>query len=259
MAKNNDNDNRKNDKDNDEQRRQIREERERRRREAATEVEAPVLGTQRLFAAPRRAANDPVDANVDELFASPTAVSTASTTIPAPTIFTSEEVEAALNAASTTALPEDDSDALLCSDDTDGVDVSDGAISDVGEDVMEVDGDIQVTASKAKGSVTIRIRVDPKPNEVVIEGLRKWTSALLKDGTAPVSVRDVGIQADFGGASIARHQKYLRASRGRQKKKRLAKKRAMESEETPQPNPDTAAIPPPILRQPGASIPTSLR
>ena len=123
---------------------------------------------------------------------------------------------------------------------------------------MEVDGDIQVTASKAKGSVTIRIRVDPKPNEVVIEGLRKWTSALLKDGTAPVSVRDVGIQADFGGASIARHQKYLRASRNRQKKKRLAKKRAMESEETPQPNPDTAATPPPILRPPGASIPTSL-
>ena len=123
---------------------------------------------------------------------------------------------------------------------------------------MDVDDGIEATASEVRGSVTLRVRVDPKPDEVVVESIREWTPTLQKDGNVPVSVRDIGIQADFGGASIACHQKYLRASRGRQKKKRLAKKRAMESEETPRPNPDTAATPPPILRQSGVLNPTSL-
>ena len=261
MAKNNNNNSKNNDKDNNERQRQVREERERRRREAeegaSATAAAPALGTQRLFAQPRRATNAAVDVNVDELFVS-SAADAASSAPPAHPIFSPGQVEAALAMATATPLPDDDDDDLLRSDDTDKVDVSDGVLSDVGEDVMDVDDGIEATASEVRGSVTLRVRVDPKPDEVVVENIREWTPALLKDGTAPVSVRDIGIQADFGGASIARHQKYLRASRGRQKKKRLAKKRAMESEETPRPNPDTAASPPPILRQSGVSNPTSL-
>ena len=90
-----------------------------------------------------------------------------------------------------------------------------------------------------------------------MEDVRDWTAACQKDGSTPSSVRDIGIQADFGGASIERHRRYLRASRNRQRKRNLAKKRAMAGD-TAQPPPDTLAPPPPSLRQSGGASSTSL-
>ena len=242
-------------KNNDERQRQLREERERRRREAGRVDDAPVLGTQRLFAEARRGANPSVDVNVGELFASPVVVS-ASSPAPPPQSITSAQVEEALAIASATALPEDDDDDLLFGDDG-GVDVSDAVLSsDQGEGQMDIDHDDDVIASPSQGNRTRRVHVDPKEGEVVVEGVREWTVARQKDGSTPSSVRDISIQADFGGASIERHRRYLRASRNRQRKRNLAKKRAVASETTP-PTPDTGDLPPPSLRQPGGNPSTS--
>ena len=138
---------------------------------ASASAAAPALGTQRLFAQPRRATNAAVDVNVDELFVS-SAADAASSAPPAHPIFSPGQVEAALAMATATPLPDDDDDDLLRSDDTDGVDVSDGVLSDVGEDVMDVDDGIEATASEVRGSVTLRVRADPKPDEVVAGNIR---------------------------------------------------------------------------------------
>ena len=122
---------------------------------------------------------------------------------------------------------------------------------------MDIDHDDDVIASSSQGNGTRRVHVDPKDGEVVVEDIREWTAARQKDGSTPSSVRDISIQADFGGASIERHRRYLRASRNRQRKRNLAKKRAVASETTP-PTPDTRDLPPPSLRQPGGNPSTSL-
>ena len=256
MGNKNNNNNKNKTRNNDEQQRQLREERERRRRDAGREDDAPVIGTQRLFAEPRRGANQPVDVNVGEIFASPAVVPTASSTSPA-NVITPEQVEAALAAASATALPDDVIDALLLSDDG-GVDVSDG-VQSYGESEadMDIDGDGGNVTSSATGNKTLKVHVPPKDGEVVVEDVRAWTPASQKDGSLPSTVRDIGIQADFGGASIERHRRYLRASRTRQRKRNLAKKRAMVSETAP-PTPDTMAAPSSSLRQPGGTSSTSL-
>ena len=252
--KNNNNNNDKT-RNNDERQQQLREERARRRRDAENEDAAPVFGTQRLFADPRRGANAPVDVNVDELFSSPAAVPSSSSVPPA-VIITPEQVEEALAIASATALPEDDDDDLLFGDDG-GVDVSDAVLSYDSEDQMDVDHGDSVISSSAQASGTRRVHVPPKAGEVVVEDIRDWTAPSQKDGSLPSSVRDIAIQADFGGASIERHRRYLRASRNRQRKRNLAKKRARAGETTP-PTPDAVALPPPSLRQSGGSLSTSL-
>ena len=108
MAKDNNNNNKDNDRNNNARQRQVREERERRRREAeegaSATAAAPALGTQRLFAQPRRAANPAVDVNVDELFVA-SAADAASSAPPAHPIFTPGQVEAALAMATATPLP----------------------------------------------------------------------------------------------------------------------------------------------------------
>ena len=211
---------------NDARQQQLREERARRRQEAGNEDAAPVFGTQRLFAEPRRGANAPVDVNVDELFTSPAAVQPSSS-MPSANVITPRQVEEALAIASATALPDDDDDDLLLEDDG-GVDVSDAVLSyDESEGQMDIDPDDSQVAPPVPGNGTLRVHVQPKAGEVVVEDVRDWTAACQKDGSTPSSVRDIGIQADFGGASIERHRRYLRASRNRQRKRNLAKKRAM--------------------------------
>ena len=122
---------------------------------------------------------------------------------------------------------------------------------------MDVDHDGGNVASSATGNQTRRVQVQPKDGEVVVGEIRDWTPVSQKDGPLPSTVRDIGVQADFGGASIERHRRYLRASRSRQRKKNLAKKCAMASETTP-PTPDALAPPSSSLRQPGGASSTSL-
>ena len=258
MSKDNNNNKKNNNRDNNERQKQVREERERRRREAEQEVaNAPVLGTQRLFSESRRGANVPVDVNVGQLFISPAADSSASSTPPVTHHpITATQVEAALAAAAATALPEEDDEDFLLQDDG-GVDVSDGVQSYEDSELEGMDHDGTDAASGCKGPGTLRVQGPTKPNEVVVDQVRDWTPACQKDGSKPKTVRDIGVQANFGGASIERHRRYLRASRNRQRKRNLAKKRARASETTP-PNPDTVGTPSSCLRQSGSASLTSL-
>ena len=83
---------------------------------------------------------------------------------------------------------------------------------------MDVD-DLEPPAPIRKWNVSIT-REAPKQGELDVGPSRPWVPNSQKDGTTPSSVREIAIQCDYGGASLARRRKHMIASRRRHDRKR---------------------------------------
>ena len=128
---------------------------------------------------------------------------------------------AALDAAAALPLPgndddEDlDSDQLLASEEETG---EDPPPYEDEEDGMDVDISEPPTANR-RWNVSV-VREAPKEGELDVGPSRAWIPTSQKDGTLPSSVREIAIQCDYGGASLARRRKHMIASRRRHDRKR---------------------------------------
>ena len=258
MANNKDNNN---DKDKDlpqderERRQRIREERERRRALASRGKEELVVNPPALHHLFRHA-NSPAEAS------SSSATDTQRAPHPHPSS------AAALDAAAAVPLPGNDddldSDQLLASEEeTD----ENPPPYEEDEDGMDVD-DMEPPAPIRKWNVSIT-REAPKQGELDVGPSRPWVPNSQKDGTIPSSVREIAIQCDYGGASLARRRKHMIASRRRHDRKRRelmkAEKSSAREVGRQDPHPDAEADragpsqPAAILSQPGSgSGPASL-
>ena len=245
MAKDNKNNN--NDKDKDlsqderDRRQQVREERERRRALAS-------MGKADLVVVPPDLRNLFGHANNPAGEIPSTATVSQRAPHPAPSS------AAALDAAAAVPLPDQDdidSDELLASDDEAA---RDPPPYEEDEDGMEVDDDDLINPAP-KWNVII-VREAPHDGELDVGPSRPWIPSSLKDGTNPPTVREIAIQCDYGGASLIKRRKHLKASRQRHDKKRREKTKAEKksaresSQQVPHPDATASQTPP---SQPAAS------
>ena len=248
MAKNKDNNN---DKDKDlpqderERRQRVREERERRRALASAGKEDLVVNPpalNHLF----RHANSPATAS------SSSATDTQRAPHPHPSS------AAALDAAAAIPLPGNDdddldSDQLLASEEEAG---EDPPPYEDDEEGMDVDVSEPPTTNR-KWNVSV-VKEAPKPGELDVGPSRAWIPTSLKDGTNPTSVREIAIQCDYGGASLARRRKHMIASRRRHDRKRREQVKAEKSSareagrQHPHPDAEADQVTP---SQPAAALP----